>query len=180
MKKLLFATAAGFALIGPLAVPASAQEHDRRGEQSERRGQGREQQNSHSDQYRQFNDNDRADEARRSDRRDRRDRRQSWRDSRHEARWDDTQHNGYYRGNRWHFGPPPASLHSRVTLGYRPWARGQRLGYYNNRYTEVDYRQQNLRPPPRGYHYVRDNDGDIILAAIVSGLIASVIINNSR
>jgi Ni/Co efflux regulator RcnB len=48
------------------------------------------------------------------------------------------------------------------------------LGYYT-RYVEVDYRDHHLKPPPRGYHYVRDDKGDIILPAVATGLIASII-----
>jgi len=82
----------------------------------------------------------------------------------------------------WRFGPPPTAQMGRknVRLGYRPWAKGQRLGYYNSRYAEVDYQSQHLRAPPRGYHWVRSDDGDFLLAAIVSGLIAQVIMNTGR
>ncbi|HEY7800818.1 MAG TPA: RcnB family protein, partial [Hyphomonadaceae bacterium] len=63
-------------------------------------------------------------------------------------------------------------------LGYKPWKRGDRLGYYNGRYREVDYRAYRMKAPPRGYHYVQDDKGDIILAAIATGLIAAIIANN--
>ena len=111
-----------------------------------------------------------------------RDRSRSWRETNRTAAWDNNQHNGYYRNNVWHRGPPPSAQTGQrnVTLGYRPWARGQRLGYYNGRYAEVDYRQQNLRAPPRGYHWVRDDSGDYLLAAVVGGLIAQVILSGSR
>ncbi len=105
--------------------------------------------------------------------------RQAWRDDRREARWDNGRHNGYYRNNVWTRGPPPANRRN-VVLGYQPWERGQRLGYYNGRYAEVDYRQQRLRQPPRGYHWVRDDRGDYLLAAIAGGLIAEVIFGNNR
>ena len=65
-------------------------------------------------------------------------------------------------------------------LGYQPWERGQRLGYYNGRFQEVDYRQQQLRQPPRGYHWVQDDSGDYLLASVASGLIADVVLNNRR
>ena len=97
-------------------------------------------------------------------------------------RWDESQHNGYYQGNRWHYGPPPADRYGRsdYSLGYHPWARGQRLGYYNNRYAEVNYRDERLRKPPRGYHWVRDDRGDFLLAAVLTGLIAQVVFESSR
>ena len=57
------------------------------------------------------------------------------------------------------------------------WRAGDRLGNYRD-YREVDYRSHHLKAPQRGYHYVRDNNtGEIILAAIATGLIASIIFN---
>lgn len=112
-----------------------------------------------------------------------RDRSQNWRDDRANANWDDARHNGYYRNNQWTFGPPPAGRYQRgqVVYGYQPWQRGQRLGYYNGRYSEVDYRtNRNLRQPPRGYHWVRNDSGDFLLAAIAGGLIAQVILNSGN
>jgi rSAM-associated Gly-rich repeat protein len=111
-----------------------------------------------------------------------RDRRQSWRDARSDARWDDRRHNGYYRDGQWTFGPPEARYgRGEVVYGYQPWQRGQRLGYYQGRYSEVDYRtDRRLRAPPRGYHWVRNDSGDLLLAAIAGGLITAVILNNVR
>jgi Ni/Co efflux regulator RcnB len=112
-----------------------------------------------------------------------RDRRQSWRDARNDARWDERRHNGYYRNNMWTYGPPPEGRYGRgeIVYGYQPWQRGQRLGYYEGRYDEVDYRSnRGLRAPPRGYHWVRNDSGDYLLAAIAGGLIAAVILNNTR
>ncbi len=89
-------------------------------------------------------------------------------------------HNGYYVKNVWHYGPPPASVYrvKGFQLGFKPWARGDRLGYYGNRHVEVDYRARHLKAPPRGYHYVRDdNTGEILMAAIATGIIASILAN---
>ncbi|HEY6456977.1 MAG TPA: RcnB family protein [Steroidobacteraceae bacterium] len=44
------------------------------------------------------------------------------------------------------------------------WKRGER----------VDYRQHHLRAPPRGYEW-REVDGNYVLAAVATGVIASVI-----
>ena len=92
-------------------------------------------------------------------------------------RFDNRRHNGYYTGRTWHYGPPPASAYRAhdFRLGYKPWAKGERLGYYNGRYVEVDYRARHLKAPPRGYHYVKDDKGDIILAAVATGIIAAII-----
>jgi Ni/Co efflux regulator RcnB len=58
------------------------------------------------------------------------------------------------------------------------WHVGDRIDRHDRRYREVDYRAHRLREPPRGYHYVRDdNTGDIVLAVIATGLIASLIFN---
>jgi len=55
---------------------------------------------------------------------------------------------------------------------------GGHIDHRDQRYREVDYRDYRLKEPPRGYHYVRDdNTGDIVLAAIAGGLIAALILN---
>ncbi|MFZ4602076.1 MAG: RcnB family protein [Caulobacterales bacterium] len=117
-----------------------------------------------------------------ADGRSARQQRQNWRDDRPDASWDDAQHNGYFQGKVWRRGPPPAARagQSAVTLGYEPWKRGQRLGYYKSRYEVVDYRSLNRRHPRRGYHWVRDERGDNLLVAIATGVIADIIINNAR
>jgi Ni/Co efflux regulator RcnB len=111
------------------------------------------------------------------DRDDRRDRRADRRDNRRD-RWDRRRHNGYnYRG-RWHYGPPPSAYRD-VDYGYRAWRRGDRLpSYYRSHYHRVDYRSHRLRPPPRGYHYVRDDRGDYLLVGIATGVILGVILGN--
>jgi Ni/Co efflux regulator RcnB len=62
---------------------------------------------------------------------------------------------------------------------YRRWQRGQRLDarYRGNGYYVSDYRRHGLRAPPRGYRWQRVDD-NYILAAVATGLIASVIIAN--
>lgn len=47
------------------------------------------------------------------------------------------------------------------------WGRGR----------HVDYRAHHLRTPPRGYEW-REVDGNFVLAAVATGLIASVILAN--
>jgi len=46
------------------------------------------------------------------------------------------------------------------------WGRGR----------QVDYRSHHLRAPPRGYEW-REVDGNYVLAAAATGIIASVIMN---
>lgn len=61
---------------------------------------------------------------------------------------------------------------------HKHWHVGGRIDRHDRRYREVDYRDYRLRQPPRGYHYVRDdNTGEIVLAVIATGLIASLIFN---
>jgi Ni/Co efflux regulator RcnB len=57
------------------------------------------------------------------------------------------------------------------------WARGGYLPgrYRSGRYVVRDWGRYRLGPPPRGYAYYYTDDGDMVLAAIASGLIASVI-----
>jgi Ni/Co efflux regulator RcnB len=59
------------------------------------------------------------------------------------------------------------------------WAKGQRYDRFRDRsYIVSDYRRRGWRAPPRGYAYYRTDTGDVVLAAIATGLIASVIAGN--
>ena len=60
-------------------------------------------------------------------------------------------------------------------LGY---ARGQR--YRGDGVFLSDYGRYGYRAPPRGYRYYRTNSGDVVLAAIATGIIASVLASGSR
>lgn len=113
---------------------------------------------------------------RRADRRDdRRDRRADRRDDRRD-RWDDRRYNGYHYQGRWYYGPPPSHWRDHARYDYRSWRRGDRLpSYYRSHYRAVDYRYHRLRPPPRGYHYVRDDRGDYLLVGIATGVILGII-----
>ena len=67
--------------------------------------------------------------------------------------------------------------------GYRGhWRVGQRYPYWrDNRYVVSDWRAYRLPPPRPGYRYYRDNNGDIVMAAIASGMIGLIVgsaINN--
>ncbi|MEP7210877.1 MAG: RcnB family protein [Alphaproteobacteria bacterium] len=58
------------------------------------------------------------------------------------------------------------------------WRRGDYLGDWSRRYYEIDYRDYRayrLYDPPYGYHWVRDDNGDFLLAALAGGLIATII-----
>jgi Ni/Co efflux regulator RcnB len=47
--------------------------------------------------------------------------------------------------------------------------------YRGGSYEVTDWRSQHLRQPPRGYHYVRSDNGDFLLVAITTGVIASIL-----
>ena len=64
--------------------------------------------------------------------------------------------------------------------GHHHWRRGERFdGYRSHNYIVSDYRRYGWRPPPRGYAYYRTDSGDVILAALATGLIASIIVNGN-
>ncbi len=59
------------------------------------------------------------------------------------------------------------------------WHRGDRLPteYRNRQYVVNDWRGHRLSAPPRGYQWVQA-DGNYVLAAIATGVIASVLLAN--
>jgi Ni/Co efflux regulator RcnB len=59
--------------------------------------------------------------------------------------------------------------------GGHNWRKGQRISHDEwRRYQTVDWRRHHLRQPPRGYEW-RQVNGDYVLAAATTGLIASII-----
>jgi Ni/Co efflux regulator RcnB len=124
--------------------------------------------------------NDRRDD--RNDRRDdRRDDRQDRRDDRREnQRWNDRAYNGYYVNGRFYRGQPNYQQMQR--RDYRPawqqWRRGDRLTTYGRQhYREVDWRREHYRAPPRGYHYIRDDRGEVLLVGLATGDILSILLS---
>jgi Ni/Co efflux regulator RcnB len=60
------------------------------------------------------------------------------------------------------------------------WRRGQRIGYNDWAGAQpVDYRAHHLRHPPRGYEW-RQSNGQYVLAAVATGVIASIILSGGR
>lgn len=56
------------------------------------------------------------------------------------------------------------------------WRSGQRYAYYrDNRYWVRNWRAYDLPPPHPGYRYYRDRNGDIVMAAVATGVIALII-----
>ena len=108
--------------------------------------------------------------------RDRHDNRSHWND-RYDSR---DEHRNDHRDDRYDRHSPARYHVARYAppAGYRhyTWYRGSRLphAYYAPRYVVRDYSVFRLRPPPRGYHWVRV-DNDVVLAAVTTGLVMQVV-----
>ncbi|MHB1058335.1 MAG: RcnB family protein [Rhodanobacter sp.] len=48
---------------------------------------------------------------------------------------------------------------------------------YRTRYVVTDWHRDHLRAPPRGYHWVRSDNGDFLLVAIATGAIVDLLLN---
>ena len=60
------------------------------------------------------------------------------------------------------------------------WQQGERMGRNDwSSAQPVDYRSHHLRHPPRGYEW-RESNGQYVLAAVATGVIASIILNGDR
>jgi Ni/Co efflux regulator RcnB len=165
MKRFAMAALAAVTFATPISLPtnAAAQHRDRDWDRDRDRDRDRDW------------DRDR-------DRRDGRWRDRDRHDRGHHRGWNRSRYNGYtYRG-RWYYGPPPSAYEDRyIDYGWRSWRRGDRLPrYYRDRYVVVrDYGYYGVRRPPRGYHYVRDDRGDLLLVGIATGVILGVILANN-
>jgi Ni/Co efflux regulator RcnB len=138
------------------SAPAFAQRYDHGGDRNDR-----------NDHVQRSDDGDRYQARGQNERRD-------WnnRGDRHE-RNDGYGRNSYSQGNHGY------GDYSRRD-GYRQqYHRGGYLQseYRGNRYVVNDWRQRRLSAPPRGYQWVQANN-DYVLAAIATGLIAQVLLNN--
>ncbi len=62
------------------------------------------------------------------------------------------------------------------------WSRGDRLPdrYRQSQYIANDWQQHGLRQPPRGYHWVRNDNSDYFLAGISTGNIFEVVYRDDR
>ncbi|RYG14418.1 MAG: hypothetical protein EON92_02215 [Burkholderiales bacterium] len=127
---------------------SQAQDHDRRGPSRDQRF---EQPQQRGDNDRGFNRGNGFD--RRADNRGF-DRRNDQRVARQDHRRFDRQDQRFHRG------------------GYVPQEFRER------QYVVSDWQQRRYAPPPRGYQYVQGGGSDVVLAAIATGLIASIILSN--
>ena len=151
MKRIVLATAAAALMLGAAGAAAaqpSYNNYDHRGDYSNQRGD--------------YSDH-RGDDRRGDDRNgsyDHRGDRNSGYDQRggydNHSRYGN--HSRYVRHNEWRSG---------YRMSRNDWGRGQR----------IDYRAYRLHAPPRGYEW-REVDGNYVMAAIATGLIASIIANN--
>lgn len=78
-----------------------------------------------------------------------------------------------------HRAPPAHDDHARGAGPDHSWHKGDRVpaSYRDKRYEVNDWKARHLRQPPRGYHWVNVN-GDYVLAAIATGVIADLLLNN--
>jgi Ni/Co efflux regulator RcnB len=149
MKRLFAAAALALTLVGGVVTTAQADNRDR--DRHERR-------------------HDRNDDRRHARRHDDRryDDRRDWK----RRDWDRHYGFNHYDGRRYRgaYYVRPSGYY------YRSWRYGDHLprGYYSRRYIVDDYYSYRLRPPPRGYHWVRV-DNDVVLAAIASGIVVSAV-----
>ncbi|WAT14490.1 RcnB family protein [Xanthomonas fragariae] len=160
-KRLVTVVLSSILALGSFAPAAFAgdwdRDHDRRGPDRDQRSDWR---------------NDRHD-----DRRDWRDDRRQWREDRHYYS------NGYREGYREARHRERYDDRGRGYAYYpaRPvpppyWARGQR--YYGPDYVINDYSRYNLRRPPYGYRWQRDDAGNLLLVAIATGVIADLVLHH--
>ena len=50
--------------------------------------------------------------------------------------------------------------------------------YRGREYVVSDWHPERLRQPPRGYHWVRSDNGDFLLVAISTGIIADLLLHH--
>jgi Ni/Co efflux regulator RcnB len=63
---------------------------------------------------------------------------------------------------------------------HNDWKKGYHLRHEDwDRGAHIDYREHRLKAPPRGYEW-REVDGNFVLAAVATGVIASVIAAEAR
>ena len=172
MKRFLLATLALATAAGPMV--ATAQPYERREDRRELREDQRELREDRRDAGRHVSRDEARELAR--DRAEIRGDRRELRYDRHRAdSWRDRAEWRSYRGARPGYWYAPGYGYYPVTHGYT-WRRG---GYvprgYRTYYVQDPY-YYGLAPAPRGYRWVYA-DGNFVLMALATGLIANVIIN---
>lgn len=90
---------------------------------------------------------------------------------RHDNRHHDYRHDDYRRHGDYHHD----YRHTRRAYRHARWERGHR--YHGPDHVVRDYRHYRLRPPPRGYHWVRANN-DYLLVAVATGVIMDIALHH--
>jgi len=90
--------------------------------------------------------------------------------------FDPRQHNGYWVGPHWHYGPPsgPVIRVPGYRPGYAPWRPGAYLPPQYQGYVVEDYWNYRLRRPPYGFHWVRAGN-ELLLISMSTGQIFDVV-----
>jgi Ni/Co efflux regulator RcnB len=148
MKKYLILLASGLLCAATAVAASPAPRHDDHGQQGD--------QDWHGDHDRHDDKHDHDDRGHDRDRHDRDEHGHDRDDHRgYYVRHDRGRHDDWYRRG-----------------GYIP------VEYRDRRYVVDDWRVYHLRQPPYGYRYVRGDDGQFLLVAIASGVIADILLSH--
>jgi Ni/Co efflux regulator RcnB len=92
----------------------------------------------------------------------------------HDNHHDYDHHDRHYYGNPHYHGMYDQGRHEGWYRkgGYVP------ANYRGGHYVVTDWRHERLREPPHGYHWVRSDNGDFLLVAITTGIIADLLLNH--
>jgi Ni/Co efflux regulator RcnB len=106
---------------------------------------------------------------------------QNHQDNDHHDNGGPPQHNGgppqqHNNGQPQHNGGPPQHYDNNHYVHHTDWHKGARMAPNDwNRGDRIDYRQYHLAPPRQGYEW-RRVDGNYVMAAVATGLVASLIV----
>jgi Ni/Co efflux regulator RcnB len=151
MKRYLILLAGGLLCAATAVAASPAPQHDDRGQQDDQGWHG---------------DHDNGNHGKHDDR-DKHDHGDHDRDRDRQVRYDRDDHRGYYvshdrgRHEGWY-----------KRGGYVP------AEYRDRRYVVDDWQVYHLRQPPYGYRYVRGDDGQFLLVAIATGVIADILLSH--
>jgi Ni/Co efflux regulator RcnB len=177
MKNIMIVSALVLSIAGMSTAQADPQWHGQNNQNNSSDSRGDQRGDHRSDNHGYNRGNDQGNRHDNHDRGDRHDNGNRY--DNHDRHDNGNRYDHYNRGH--HYGWNGQRYHAPTRYvrphGYqvRTWRSGDHLPTnYRTRQYYVDYRQYNLNPPPRGYQYVRVNN-DVILTAIATGVIASVI-----
>ncbi len=88
-------------------------------------------------------------------------------------------YNDYRRGQRDQYRDYRAPRGPAYGYQQNRWYRGATIPYqYRSGWYVNDYNRYGWRQPPRGYGYYRTDTGDVVIAALATGVILSLLGNN--